>query len=828
MNRLFPSRWQYWLGLFLLMALFGQAVVTASRMSLTMDEGLHITSGYSILRTGDFRLIEEHPPLVKLLAAMPLLFVPDLPDPRTLPGWESNLPVTDSQRLVKATQALVYPYKPIDRLVFAARVPVALLAVLLGAIVFRWARDLRGPPSGLLALFLLSFDPNIIANASVATTDLGTACFIALAMYTFWRFLRQPTSDRMVLAGITLGLAQVAKLTGLLLLPVEALLAAWYVIGHKNWRMAARQAGVFAAAAMTLWAVYRFEIGHVPGVPFPVPAASHAIPWLRLQQHIAGGHAAFLMGQVSTTGWWYYFPVAFVLKTPLPTLILLVVAITMAIKGLRTEDGDQRAVPGKWSALVLFPLAYFVSSVFNPLNIGYRHLLPILPFIFVFTAVCLSPFAYRLSHISDQATVTLLPRPLARVTPALELFRGLSPGLLVIALLAWNVIGTVSLFPYYLAYFNVLAGGPDGGWRYLADSNTDWGQALKDLAAYERANGIERVRLSMFTFMDPSVYGVRYEALTPMLGNTPAVFPSRFNPPPGDYVISATTLQGIPLADPEMYDWFRKRQPDARIAHVMFLYHVPPSPQREWVAECTVPVGPLEPEQLAAGLGRNDFRLAYFDCSMSWLYPSGGQSPGWFALAADAPVGNARWLASTRLSYEQKRRGFAPPFRIYEDDAPAAYPTGGRVHVAPSTMLLAEAASAAAIDLPITFDGGLTLLGYTLDRPTLKPGETAHLETVWRVDRVPDQLLSLMAHVLAPDGHVVVAGDGLGVPIENWQPGDVFVQRHTLTIPLDTPPGSYWLQTGAYWLEDQARWQVRDNRTTGNRALLMTLEVRAK
>jgi 4-amino-4-deoxy-L-arabinose transferase-like glycosyltransferase len=809
MNSL-SNRWAKWAAVLLLWLIFAQAALAAARTSITIDEGLHITSGYSILRTGDYRLIEEHPPLVKLIMALPLLPVPDLPDVRTLPGWQADVSVLDSVRLVRAAQKLIYPYQPIDRLVFAARIPIALLAVLLGAILWRWTKDLAGWSGGVLALFLLAFDPNLLAHASVAGTDLGAACFITLALFTFWRFIRRPTLGRMALAGITLGLAQAAKLTGLLLLPIEALIVAWVLLREKSKSLVLLQLGIFLIAALTLWAVYGFEIGRVPGVPFPVPAASHAIPWLRLQQHIAGGHAAFLLGEVFDRGRWTYFPVAFALKTPLPTLVLLFITLVLAV-GQMPRAGRPRAGndDGLRAALTvgLFPLAYFVSSMVNPLNIGYRHLLPMLPFIFIFIGALVSKLELQISN-SKSCLVTSAPR------------------LLVVVLLTWNVLGTVRLFPHYLAYFNETVGGPDAGWRYLADSNTDWGQALKDLAAYQRDHHIEQVRLSMFTFMDPAIYGVHYEPLTPIGGNTPAVFPSRFNPPPGDYVISATTLDGIPLADPEMFDWFRQREPDARIGHVMFLYRVRLHDPRTWLAQCTTPVAPLEPPQISEGFGRSDLRVAYFDCSTSWLYPMGGRSPGWFALAREATLGDTRWLTGTRLAYEQKRGGFSPPFRIYEGDGHAPVPQGGAVHVAPSDMALPEALMRSTADLPLTFENGLTLLGYTLDPTSFKPGETAHLETVWRVDRVPNRLLSVMAHALGPDGRVMAVGDGLGVPIESWQPGDIFIQRHTLTLPKDAPPGSYWMQTGVYWLDDGQRWPVRDARASGDRAILVSFGVR--
>jgi hypothetical protein len=339
-------------------------------------------------------------------------------------------------------------------------------------------------------------------------------------------------------------------------------------------------------------------------------------------------------------------------------------------------------------------------------------------------------------------------------------------------------------------------------------------------------NGIERIRLSLFTFIDPAWYGVRYEPLTPLGGNTPAILPSRFNPPPGDYVISTTTLDGIPLADPEMFDWFRRREPDARIGYVMFLYHVRPSAPREWVAQCTQPVAPLDTSQIAEGFGRTDLRLAYFDCTISHLYPGGGKSPGWYVLGREAVVGDSSWLAQALLIYEQTRAGFSSPFRIYQSSAPPSLPAATRVRVVPSEIPLTEALARPELDLPLSFENGLTLLGYRLDRSTLKPGETAYLETIWQVDRAPDRLLSIMAHVLGPDGRAVAVGDGLGVPIESWQPGDVFVQRHALTLPKDTPHGTYWLQTGVYWLNDSRRWSVSDRHTMGDRVLLAALEVR--
>ncbi len=799
------NRCEWLLVIVLLLLLFAQTTAAINRTSLTIDEGLHIASGYSILRTGDYRLIEEHPPLTKYIMAWPLLLLPDLPDPSELPAWEIGTELTDSQRLLRMSQELVYVYQPLDRLVVAARLPVALLALLLGAVVFRWAADYFGPRGGLLALFVLTFDPNVLAHGSVAATDLSAACFILIALFTFQRFLRQPSRDRWLLAGLCLGLAQAAKLSAMLLLPTQGLLVLVYglrrsqspantkISNLKSFVLA--YAGMVALAVGVLWALYGFEIGPVPDLGLTLPAPSHFIPWQLLLEHADEGHAAFLMGQVSHQGWWYYFPVALALKTPLPILLAWLAALfALAL-------GQRRAWPEEL-AFLLFPLLYMGISLQSSLNIGYRHLLPILPLLAI--------SAGRLARYLDARGWRLVAAGLG----------------------LWLLAGTVHIRPHYLAYFNELAGGPDGGYRYLVDSNTDWGQALKDLARYQDEHGIKSVYLSMFISFDPAIYDVHYHPLTPMHGDTPAIFPSRFNPPPGDYVISTTTLQGIPLADPEMYDWFRRQEPDARIGRVMFLYHVPQAVEPgNWVAQCSVPVAPLPPLVVAEGFGRDDLRRVYFDCTQSWLLPGGGQTPGWYALfretAMQPDLFSRSYLERARLSYEQKQPHAVPPFRVYE------WATGVTLGAdwqraglaAPSAWPPQQAENeGAAVSAPLALRGGPEWLGYRLDRVQARAGQSVELQSLWRVTDTPAEPLSLMAHLIAHDGRAVAVGDGLGVPLENWRAGDLIVQRHILDIPPETAPGTYWVQIGAYTLGDLTRLAISST-DNADRIVLQRLEV---
>jgi 4-amino-4-deoxy-L-arabinose transferase-like glycosyltransferase len=779
----------------LLLLLFAQVALAARYTSITLDEPLHITSGYASLVTGDYRLVEEHPPLLKMVQSLPLLLAqPALPDPRGVPGW-------DQKDLIVAAQNIVVPYRPIEPLVFAARVPTMLVSVLLAVLVYRWATDSFGIWAGLLALTLFVFDPNILAHSSVAATDLGAACAMFAAMYTFWRWTRQKTGPswrRCLTAAIVLGLALAVKSTTLMLIPIFGV---YLLLGRppgRPLRPYLGQASVAAGVALlVLWAIYRFEIGTPPGWSMPVPAASHFLPLIKLQEHMRSGHSAFLMGQNYQIGKWYYFPIAFVLKTPPLTLALaLLAALGLVVR--RVPSAGWRGE----TAILAVPLVYFGVSLTSTLNIGYRHLLPVLPFLFVWVS---------------------------RLAPAVAQARSAWRWVGGLALTGYAIV-TITLFPWYLAYFNALAGGVNGGYRYLTDSNLDWGQTWKALRRYLDEHGITDFALSQYTINDPRAYGLDYEALPPW-PDAPPVLPRRFDPAPGTYAISATTLQGVVVADSEMFDYFRKLEPVTRVGHAMFVYEVEAHPTAEWVAQCTTPVAPLPPEVVAEGLGRDDLRLVYFDCSQSWLYPPGN---GWYVLARDreTQVISSTQIQRARLAYEQKRAGLQPPFQVYEwlglEPLPELAPQ--QVHAAPSDWSPGQVErEGIALAAPVPLGDVLEFLGYVTEDISVRAGEQIAIQTYWRVVETPEQPLSLMAHVLETNGVPISVGDGLGVPVDQWQPDDVIVQRHVLPIPAETPPGEYWVQVGAYALADVQRLPVsanqQDNNVVGDRLIVGRIEV---
>lgn len=792
----------------LLLIFFAQLLQAARSLSTTVDEGFHITSGYEYLRTGRVQLFDEHPPLAKALFAWPLKFVPDLPPPEETPGYAEG-------DLITVAQATVLAYQPIDRLVVACRIPVALLCVLLACSVYRWTVSISGKAGALLALAFFTFDPNVLAHGSLATTDLGSTAFIFWTLFALYIYLRAPGKVRWWLVAVMLGLAQLTKLTAIVLFPVCGIVIVLYAVlhapdhrGRALLRAALSYAGMIGIAAVVVWAGYGFEVRPISTIAngtLPLPAASHIERWERLRANLTYGRESYLLGQNRMHGWWQYFPIAFLIKTPLPTLILTVWAVLRftlkrwnvgTLKHLTSHasniTGHTLCQIMNMVCLLLFPLLYAASSLTSTINIGYRHLLPILPFLYVGVGSSDKIGKWRIkNHPSRIRPYSLLPTPYC-------------------LLLAWLMVGTLTLSPNYLTFFNEIAGGPQNGWRFLADSNTDWGQTLKALAAYQQKNETGPVQLSLFTFLDPATYGVDYIPIAPMTG-AETVLSHRFNPAPGIYAISATTLDGVPLAYPATYDWFRHQEPKVQIAHAMHIYRVSSAKAFRWIAQCNTPVVPLDEQTITEGFGVLELRTIVFDCERSWIVPTGD---GWY-VRATPDIDRLQWpqntehlerwpewtqtlsLSALHLSYEQKQPGELPAFSIWEWSSNTLNPT--------------------SVSEPGDLGGTLTFLGYTA--PTsAKPAEIIDVITYWRTLTTPTRPLSLMLHLVNAAGQTVAVGDGLGVAIDQWRAGDTIAQRHTVVIPTTPNAEVYTLLSGAYWLDTLERLQT----ATGSDTLPLT------
>jgi hypothetical protein len=286
----------------------------------------------------------------------------------------------------------------------------------------------------------------------------------------------------------------------------------------------------------------------------PVPARQYLRGLMTVRGHEDKGHRAFLMGQRSSRGWWYYFLVVGAIKTPIPLLLL---ALAAAVVSLRRRERDE------WFLLV--PVAmWLLAASLSHLNIGLRHLLPIFPFLIVFASKVAAPGA-----VASR-------RPWTRTAA------GVALGLAMI----WQAVGTLRIAPQYLAYFNESIGGPAHGYKYVVDSNLDWGQDLGRLARWWEAEGRPPIHLSYYGSADPARYEIEYQPLpTVAFWDCAELLPEAHwaeasRPRSGWIVISATCLQNIGsyLGEDVNFDWLRAYDPVARVGHSILVYKIPPDP----------------------------------------------------------------------------------------------------------------------------------------------------------------------------------------------------------------------------------------------------------
>ena len=557
-----------------------QTLLGVARISATVDEPSNLVSGYFELTEGRYWLKPETLPLVKVVAALPLL-VRGIRTPRV-----------EGSDFARLYDRVLYELNDADGLLMAARATVLVLPLLLGCLVFFWTRRLFGRGAAVFALFLYAFEPNLLAHAALVTTDLPVACFSFLAVYGLVRLVDAASVSRALVIALALSLAVVTKLStasivltlgllgliaGLARIDIPVRLAGQTVAVVRRPRskllgLALVVLGCCVVAYGAVWAVYRFDYHAAPSAgsidwPEMVPEGTRAAEvasWLRRthvlpepyvynffqHRYLARLYPGFLLGGVRDGGgFWYYFLVTLLLKTPVALLILMAGGVAVLLAGWR------RATVAK-AFLVVPAIVYFVFISASGFNIGHRHLLPVLPFLIV-------------------ATAALIPWAAARGRWA----KGT-----VAALSLWYLAASGAAFPDYLSYFNELVGGPANGARYLADSNIDWGQDLKRLKRYMDRQGIERVWLSYFGTANPDYYGLRYD---PLPGS---VFPGRRPIRPdllvleqaprlsGTIAISVTNLQGVYLphvgVERGYFAAFRDLRPVARIGGSILVYRV--------------------------------------------------------------------------------------------------------------------------------------------------------------------------------------------------------------------------------------------------------------
>ncbi|MFZ0543893.1 MAG: phospholipid carrier-dependent glycosyltransferase [Candidatus Promineifilaceae bacterium] len=559
-----------WLMIAAVLLFFFLAVSSMVNDSPTMDEQNHLARGLAFLKTGDPRLSLEHPPLINSLSALPVLTLPNIRLPTDHPSW--NLP----QGWYAFAEQLLWVYNhDVTRMIFLARLPIIFLTIGLALTGFHFAHQVWGRSSGLAAFLLLLFDPNIMAHGRYTTTDIGGTLFLFLAAFLLWRCWQESRWrwQSVLIAALGLGLAFGSKLSTLGFVPILGLLAL-LPLYNQPWTVKAalqRLAKFLLAGLLSIlvvWAIFGFQWGPFAFQSDPFTKLnSHSGPmptfWAGIEQILtisSGGRPTFLLGQFSDNGFLSYFPIAFLVKTPLPILVLLLLAIILLLYKRETR---KRAF-----FFVIPAVLYFLLSMQSALNIGYRHLLPMLPFLYLFisglTITRLPLKNNELRITNNELRITNYELPITSQT-------------VVTILLLFLIAANLWIYPNYLSYFNLAVGGPEKGGDILIDSNIDWGQDLLRLKDWMADNGVERVKLSWFGSADPAYYGINYEPLPGFPRHLDLWWDVPFNtanPEPGIYAISISDLWELPLEDKVVFPWFRAREPDDRVGYSILIYRV--------------------------------------------------------------------------------------------------------------------------------------------------------------------------------------------------------------------------------------------------------------
>jgi 4-amino-4-deoxy-L-arabinose transferase-like glycosyltransferase len=542
------------------------------------DEVGHLTAGIYAWKMGRFHLYRVNPPLVKCVAAIPAILCKPTLDWRSVADATSGRPEFGvGQDFIKANGTAAFDYYVAGRL-------ICIPFVLLGSwVCYGWATQLYGKDAGIAALVLWCFCPTVLAWGSTFTPDAACASFVALAAWKFSNWLAAPDWRSTVVAGIVLGIAQLTKMTAIVLIPLWIVVWLGHRVSRHNEKYAAvpkppveQIVGIVVIAVYVLNAGYGFEgsftrlgdylfvsrtlagddavtAGGVGGNRFadsilssvPVPLPVNYVRGADLQKvDFENGMSSYMLGVWSDRGWWYYYLFAALVKMPAATLALLAIVVAVSI---RRQQFDVM--------ICLPPLAIFILvSSQDGFSRYFRYVLPCLPFLYIW-----------ISQVFSKET----PR----------LWRRVGYGLA-----AASVASSLSVYPYSISYFNRICGGPEYGHKYLLDANIDWGQDLFRVKAWYQSHPTARpLSVVHMGFVSAYDIGMRFDwpvrssdKVLSAPGDNQHSAPGPIAPLSGWYVMSIHELWG----ETDEYAWLRELKPVERIGYSMVVYNVTDSDVR--------------------------------------------------------------------------------------------------------------------------------------------------------------------------------------------------------------------------------------------------------
>jgi Dolichyl-phosphate-mannose-protein mannosyltransferase len=563
----------------LILVMWLQLMFSVRRESLSWDEGDHTFAGYMSWKAHDFGWNPEHPPLVKAVATLPILGMPLYVPPSQNRSFKVETVLDGAEFNAKNMS---------QGILFRMRMAASVFAVLLALLIFLATREMFGMAAAFIALALLAFDPNLLAHGAFVTTDTAVSCFIFATVYAFYRYVKRPTGRRLAVTCIAAGFALGSKHTGLLALFMIGILGLCEVFWPQResesdrgldaatkpppamtfGKMAVALAIVTVAAVIILWSFYGFRYSARPAgltidPPLAVTAAHVSNPVLastlltfakfRLlpESYLYGiadissvndFYTAFLFGRIYPHGAHWYFLAVLAIKSTLPFLILLVCAIALVSKG---------RLRGRREILFLTipSVFYLLVAMASHMNIGVRHILPMYAFLYVLTAGA-AAILWRSSRV----------------------WAGV-----ICALLAWQAVGTMRLYPDYMAYGNEAWGGPNAVHKYLSDSNTDWAQQLIAVKKYLDDRGIKDCWFVYFAngAVDATSYGIPCKMLPTVESlwwlNLPLDAPPTIK---GTVLVSAGDVSGFEFGPAPLnpYEQFKSIEPKDVIGHGVNVY----------------------------------------------------------------------------------------------------------------------------------------------------------------------------------------------------------------------------------------------------------------
>ncbi len=589
----------------LLLILFAALAWTAAATkSPTTDEPYHAPAGWLHLWRHDFRFDTEDPPLWQFWAALP-----NGPDALQFDfqsvDW-SQLPLNNGEEVAWQIRTLFRTSgNDAEKFIRRSRAMMLIIGVALGGLIAAWSwrlarvANVTAPAAAIISCVLFCLDPNFLAHAPLVKNDVACALSMLALMAAVWAAGRRLSLVTIIVLGLCCGAALTTKFTGIpivliavvVLVVRSSLPTPWMALGQNRKTLVTRASltaiTVALAAAIAwvfIWCCYDFRFAPASepysamnlqplvqrtmerqsqtqnDAPLPVSAVEfanrhHLLPqaWLAgvlFTYQSALVRNGFLCGRLSSLGWWWYFPFAMLVKTPLATLaVALFAAIAFIARRWRQTNFEFI-----WAAVCVgFPIAiYLAIAMASHLNLGLRHVLPVYPFLFIVISLAIA-----------------------------RLFRS-RPGFAVVicSLLTIGLLSeTLAAYPNYIAFFNTAAGGSRGGLRLLSDSNLDWGQDLKLLADWQRQHPQEKLYLCYFGSADPAYFGVDYTNLIGgyVLGPAPQPIDA-----PGVIAISASELQGtyakLPNGQP-YYSWLYSLRPRDVLGGSIYLFQFPPQPR---------------------------------------------------------------------------------------------------------------------------------------------------------------------------------------------------------------------------------------------------------